>query len=430
MSALILNTTDATFEQDVLQSEPPVLLDFWAPWCAPCKALNPMLERLAGQYAGSIRIVKLNIDENPGTARRFGIRSIPRLMLFGQGELRMPHVAHSQAGLKVLFDDLTKAVPAAAAPAAAAVPSFGGDPALKADYLRRLRAAVFDTDNLPADSAATRAGAFAGTTGGPHTLGSLLNGLWWVVREPEDGAPAHDWVVDFVEGIPVGIDLARVSLVLADWLLHDPGIGSARNAPTEAARALCERLAAFHRRELDGEPATEQEWSVLLRDVVALAPPPFDPDAGGELPDWSPEQGFLVNFERTTMALAECDISALFFASYSRALTAEMARLGCWGGEDQKQMQSVYEATWKGLSSTLGERPADGDAEALARWEARRQALREQVRPTVRKTHPALQARLEAWEAVQQANGSRLANLVGARFKALCAAAPVMAAAD
>ncbi|WP_420992752.1 thioredoxin family protein [Cupriavidus sp. 30B13] len=433
MSDLIVNTTDATFGQDVLRSECPVLLDFWAPWCSPCKALNPMLERLAAQYAGRVRIVKLNVDENPETARLFHVRGIPRLMLFARGELQMPNVAHSQAGLKVLFEDLTKALPGAVAVApapavAAAVPSFGGDPARKADYLRRLRAATFETSCLPADSVATDAGAFAVATGGPETLGKLLNGLWWTLNEPESPGQSHDWVVSFMEAIPVGVDLARISLAVAHWMLHDPELGSAQYAPTDATRDLCGRLAALHRRELDGERIPEHEWSALQRDVVALAPPPFDPDTATEPPDWSPEQGFMVTFERLATPLAECDMSGLFSACYGRTLSLAVAHLGCWSGQDQQQMQSVYEATWKALLSTLGERPADEDAEALARWEARMRALRDQVRPTVRKTHPELQARVEAWERIQQDQGSRLANIVGDYFKALCASAPRIAA--
>ncbi|WP_454720562.1 MULTISPECIES: thioredoxin family protein [Cupriavidus] len=437
MSDLIVNTTDAAFEQDVLRSACPVLLDFWAPWCSPCKALNPMLERLAAQYAGKIRIVKLNVDENPGTAQRFGVRSIPRLMLFGDGGLQMPQVAHSQAGLKVLFDDLTGTSASAMAPepaaamaaAGAAVPSFGGDAARKADYLQRLREATFDTGRLPADSVTTGAGAFAGTTGAPATLGKLLDGLWWILDEPAGRERARDWVVSFVAAIPVGIDLDRVSLTVAHWMLHDGALGSVQGAPTDATRALAGRLSAFHRRELAGEAVAAHEWSALQRDVVALVPPPFDPDGAAQPPDWSPEQGFMVGFERATLPLAECDMSALLSACYSRLLTLDVERLGCWSGQEQQQMQSVYDATWRGLASTLGERPAQEDADASARWEARRQALRDQVRPTVRKTHPELQARLEAWERIQQDQGNRLANLVGDYFKSLCASAPRIAAA-
>ncbi|OLT32031.1 thioredoxin [Kytococcus sp. CUA-901] len=80
-------TTDATFDQDVLKSELPVLVDFWADWCGPCKRVAPILEEIAKDSEGKLRIVKLNTDENPQTAARFGITSIPTMHVFFQGDV-------------------------------------------------------------------------------------------------------------------------------------------------------------------------------------------------------------------------------------------------------------------------------------------------------------------------------------------------------
>ena len=85
MNEHVRETSDNSFEKDVLESERPVLVDFWAEWCAPCKALNPAVEAVAVKYAGSAHVVKMNIDDNPAVAQRYGIRGLPTLILFKGG---------------------------------------------------------------------------------------------------------------------------------------------------------------------------------------------------------------------------------------------------------------------------------------------------------------------------------------------------------
>ena len=88
MSQQIVHVSDSSFEQDVLKSNVPVLLDFWAEWCGPCKMIAPILDQRAAEYAGKVVVAKMNVDENPRTPMKFSVRGIPTLILFKNGQLQ------------------------------------------------------------------------------------------------------------------------------------------------------------------------------------------------------------------------------------------------------------------------------------------------------------------------------------------------------
>ena len=92
MSNSIIHVTDASFEQDVLKAARPVLLDFWAEWCGPCKMIAPILDEIATEYDGKVTIAKMNVDENPKTPMRFNVRGIPTLILFKNGTVHAQKV--------------------------------------------------------------------------------------------------------------------------------------------------------------------------------------------------------------------------------------------------------------------------------------------------------------------------------------------------
>ena len=106
MSEHIVHISDESFEEEVLQSERPVLIDYWAEWCGPCKTIAPVLDEIATEYSDRLKVVKLNIDDNPQTPPKYGIRGIPTLMVFKNGQVEATKVgAVSKAQLTAFLDD-------------------------------------------------------------------------------------------------------------------------------------------------------------------------------------------------------------------------------------------------------------------------------------------------------------------------------------
>ncbi|MBI3716412.1 MAG: thioredoxin TrxA [Betaproteobacteria bacterium] len=105
MSETIMHVSDDTFESEVLQSQTPVLVDYWAEWCGPCKMIAPVLEDLARDYEGKLKIAKLNVDDNQSTSAKYGVRGIPTLMLFKNGSVEATKVgALSKTQLSAFLD--------------------------------------------------------------------------------------------------------------------------------------------------------------------------------------------------------------------------------------------------------------------------------------------------------------------------------------
>jgi|TARA_B110000902_G_C14155101_1_gene531076 thioredoxin 1 len=107
MSNTITHLTDETFEEEVLQSSMPILVDYWAPWCEPCKMIAPILDSLSAEYAGKLKISKINIDDNQKTPQKYGVRGIPTLMIFKNGNVEATKVgALSKSQLTAFIDSI------------------------------------------------------------------------------------------------------------------------------------------------------------------------------------------------------------------------------------------------------------------------------------------------------------------------------------
>ena len=107
MSNTITHLTDETFEEEVLQSNIPILVDYWAPWCEPCKMIAPILDSLSAEYAGKLKISKVNIDDNQKTPQKYGVRGIPTLMIFKNGNVEATKVgALSKSQLTAFIDSI------------------------------------------------------------------------------------------------------------------------------------------------------------------------------------------------------------------------------------------------------------------------------------------------------------------------------------
>ncbi len=275
MNELITETTDATFDADVLQSDLSVLLDLWAPWCGPCLALAPMLERIATQYEGRVRVVKYNVDENKGSWERFNVRGIPTLLVFRDGA----EVARSTAISAPWLNSVLNAAQRNLQPTqAAALRGFGGDAARKAQCLAVLGKAIdagrlakpeqnhsvmaTDCDYVPSRHVTTDPGAdYSTVLGVPAALAVLHDRFFESL--PADGSDSR-FALDWVEAIPVGADLTGVPDAYLQWLMHDPVWGLEHAVPREGEpRALWKQIVEYRGQKLAGTTPPDVSWNAL-----------------------------------------------------------------------------------------------------------------------------------------------------------------------
>lgn len=411
----ILETTQATFAQDV-QADTPVLVDFWAPWCAPCLALAPHLERLAADYAGRLKVLKLNVDEVSGGWKHFGVHGVPTLALYSGGAEYGRLVGPSTMRLRLMVEkwmgDLGLVDPTLQRASVETqemfprdVPektwnSFGGDAAAKAAGLARLRDCSQEDACRPSRQLAGDERQFEAIVGMPMALGDLLDMLYWLHSETDEKV-ARAQTLELVEATPVGASLGTVAgKVLYDLLYLSPW-AMTQYCPNDAVRTLSRKIELLHQREHVGARVGASDWDDLQREAVLLSGSGLDSSESEEL-EYLAASLFNEGMVRHVLPLVT-EHAINDYRLYPNWSKAEAVQVAAMSDEDYEQVREA-----------LGALPKEGEA-ARDEWLAHLSEGLEARELERRAEHPALWARYDAWRAFKQETMA----LIGAHVSAV-----------
>ncbi|WP_186019517.1 thioredoxin [Burkholderia gladioli] len=283
---IVKQVTEASFEADVTRNRLPVLIDFWAEWCGPCKALAPTLEKVAWSFEGKIDIVKVNVDEHPPLRKRFGVRGIPTLVLMkGAHEAGRMVGPRSAMQLASYLDAHLGTVTQLSKPDVT-LSAFGGDPQVKADRIARLRdylTRMQPLRSLPMwPENVSSAFAFVVGSSDPDEWATAL-GIPTDVVELARVLSSYRgtnfnvavFVADWLESVPVGANLSALprrllNAVLASSLLSDT-LGA-----DAALLAIRDEVAALHAAEMDGSHQADARWAAVAQAAQEAAAGPTE----------------------------------------------------------------------------------------------------------------------------------------------------------
>ncbi|KVT81253.1 hypothetical protein WT25_16300 [Burkholderia territorii] len=419
----IEETTEATYAADI-QGACPVLVDFWAPWCGPCVALEPQLERLAADYAGRLKVLKLNMDEAPGGWQQFGVRSIPTLVLNANGKEYNRVVGPSTMRLRMVIEKwLGELGLDAAAPDSDAEPagadasaqprvwhSFGGDPNLKARCIARLRDAQHEKRLLPSELLAGGKDQFEAVIGAPAQLGNLIDAgpRLIVVGNPQAVEDARATARALAEALPVGIDLHAVSTGILFDLVYRSEWEIMQSFDAGAGLDLMTRIRALHVREISGDSIEPADWLVLQCEAVML---------GGH-PDIDDMSKMLEMLARPLAEWAALRVVGMVI----RRATTDYRRYPDWSHDEAQRIEAMERANHDLAREAAGEKPKEPGA-ARDAWSEVVNKRYETLIQQCREAQPTLWARRGAWvkhwQEIEKQVLAHLADTLLTRLRAL-----------
>jgi thioredoxin len=368
----IIDTTDAAFDQEIACAE-PVLIDFWAPWCGPCKALAPHLDKLAEKTGANLKIIKINIDDHPETPKKFGVRGIPTLifMVAGKEEGRLVGSSANRLTFTVEkwmeernlpIQDTSSVAPAAEtpAPAAPAAPvrtdwtSFHGDAGLKTATRARLADITNDHVSIPSQLLGATPEEFEATFGMPVAIPALLDAPWHLNWDYTI-APFNDMrttVLGLFDAIPVGANLGN----LAKEMQYDAAYASrwaiTNYAISEPVQGAIDTMRAAHDLERSGQAVPQAAWDAAQRAVIRL------PESDGAVSD----------LEYVAVPFTGSNIVGVLVA-LMRIAENDTRRAPHWTKEDTARRGQTDEKYYGAARDAVGARPTEGEA-AIATWKA------------------------------------------------------------
>lgn len=284
------SVTEAAFDADVIASSRPVLVDFWAEWCGPCKALAPTLEKVSEHFAGAVDFVKVNVDEHSAVRDRFGVRGIPTLILLKGGQELGRVVGNRSAVQLAGFLDTHLGTVTELARATVILRAFGGEQQAKAKHLHHLREHIAQRQATPSDAmwdgritSALRFVADAAYEddcarglGIPTEVVLLVEGL---SKYSETEINAALFCAEWLESVPVGANLSKLPGAVLVSILRSQMVVDLLEGDPELLR-ICDRLASMHDAELGGKPVPESDWMAVKKGLVDMAANAGDSNRG------------------------------------------------------------------------------------------------------------------------------------------------------